>query len=1041
MNRFNLTNSILGWITFLISLVVYILTLEPSVSLWDCGEFISASDKLQVVHPPGAPLFLMLGRLFAIFAEAGTNEVAIAVNMLSAVASAATVMLTFWITVHFGKKIIGVGLNDDSLELGKGLSILGAGLVAALSVTFMDTFWFSAVEAEVYASSSCFMALAFWGILRWERIKDQKASDRWIVFVAYIVGLGIGLHLLNLLVIPAIIYYYYFNRFEYSTNNLIKSTLIGFGAIALLQWIVIPKTPAISAMFDRLFVNSFGLPFNSGTLFFIVLLIGAIAYGLYWTKKNSRPIANLVLLCFAFIMLGFSSYSMVVIRSLAEPAIDMNNPEDAHSLLSYINREQYGDRPLLKGPYWNARLVDVEYGGMQYRKGTEGYVAYGEKPIPVYDPRYQTILPRMGDMSEKSQLYPLWSGMDDMFFRIQSLKQQIQQNPQDKDLQRELAEAEMTLPQFSNNMKFMFDYQIGWMYWRYFMWNFAGRQNDLQNIDGNNLDGNWISGVGFVDQARLGPQDNLPKHIDYHKAKNKYYFLPLILGLLGIFFQFRKSQLDFYTVLVMFLFTGVLVVIYLNQPPMEPRERDYTNVGSYQTFCIWIGLGVLFLADLIRKYMNRTTAAVLATVVGLAAAPVLMASENWDDHDRSDRYLGISFAKNYLNSCKPNAILFTNGDNDTYPLWYAQNVEGIRTDVRIINLSLLPTEWYIDALRRKVYDSEPLPMSIPEEKLVTGTRDYTRYMDNPNMNINKDAFYKLDEIIDFMTSDDPQKKVPAQNGERVNYYPTKKFFIPVDKQAVLAAGRVPLKDSAKIVDRMEWNFGRGGMYKGEMVVLDIIATNAKEGWKRPIYWTTTTGSSVFLNLDKYLRHNGLTYELIPVQRNPGYRGMDDMDMLYDKLMNVYVWGNMEKGELFLDDKATLLPKNLRGLFVEVARYYSNQGQHDTAVALLDKCFEVMPEAILPMDFGLKIVAADIYFAAEQNEVGDKYLDEVCKDAAEMVRYLNRFTKRQHYQYTGELLRQNLSALQRAVQAAKQNKRNDIVQRYEAQLQQLQSTVR
>ncbi len=1053
MNNFKRINTILGWFTFVIALVVYVLTLEPSVSLWDCGEFISASYRLQVVHPPGAPLFLMLGRVFSIFAEPGTNEVAIAVNMLSAVASAATVMFTFWITTHFAKKITGEGINVEKPSLGNAIAIIGAGLVAALSVTFMDSFWFSAVEAEVYAASSCFMALAFWAILKWEGVKHEETADRWIVFIAYVIGLGIGLHLLNLLVIPAILFYYFFNKYEVTKWNLFKAAAIGLGSIAFLQWIVIPKTPVMAANFDLFFVNSLGLPFNSGSVFlmlfiavtiaialmfthrnkktlgyvaaamfgililaagslsigslFIRLIVGGIIlYGFNYMMKGSKPMANLILLCFAFIMLGFSSYSMVVIRSTAEPAIDMNDPQDAQSLLSYINREQYGERALIYGPYWNARLVAIDEGRKTYRRGDNEYEEIGTKPEYKFDPNYSTIFPRMGDNTEKSNYYPIWCGMEENFYRVSDLKNKAKADPGNREIAEQLAMAEMEKPTMKNNLTFLFKYQIGWMYWRYFMWNFAGRQNDLQNVTGNNQQGNWISGITPIDNSRLGPQDDLPKHLAYNKGRNVYYFLPLLLGILGVVVQYKKDKLDFYSVLVMFLFTGLLVVVYLNQPPMEPRERDYTNVGSFQTFCIWIGLGVLFIADLVKKYVNRATAATAATVIGLLGAPILMASQNWDDHDRSDRYLGISFAKNYLNSCAENAILFTNGDNDTYPLWYAQNVEGVRTDIRVINLSLLPTEWYSSALRRKVFDSEPLPLSIPAEKLVAGKREYIRYFDK---NFNQKQFYPLHQVLDYMTSDDQSKQQRAQSDELVNIFPVKNFSVDVDKSAAIASGFIPTKDTAKIVDKLKWNIGRNGLSKGDMVVLDIISTNAKTGWKRPIYWTTTTGSSVYLNLDKYLRNNGLTYQLLPIEANSRMRGMDDMDLLYDRLMNTYEWGGMENGTLNLDDKAQLVPQNLRSMFVQIADYFANTNKLDSAVNLLDKCYSAMPETILPMNLRLKAASAEVYYKADEIEKGDKFLNEVGEDAAELVKYYGRFRSKGMQSVEGDK-RENLEIL-------------------------------
>lgn len=1027
MNNFKRINTILGWLSFFIALVVYMLTLEPSVSLWDCGEFISASYKLQVVHPPGAPLFLMLGRLFTLFATPGTNEVAIAVNMLSAVASAATVMFTFWITAHFAKKILKVDINATEVSLGDSIAIFGSALVAALSVTFMDTFWFSAVEAEVYASSSCFMALAFWAILRWERVKDEPTSDRWIVFIAYVIGLGIGLHLLNILVVPAIAMYYFINKYGNTTANLLKSAAIGFGFIAILQWGIIPKTPAIAAKFDLLFVNNFGLPYNSGVLFFLLLIVVGIVLGLRYTIKNNKPVANLILLCYAFIMIGFSSYAMVVIRSNADPAIDMNDPQDAQSLLSYINREQYGSRPLIYGPYWNAQLTALDEGRTLYRRGDGEYKETGFKQVPVYDKRYSTFLPRMGDMSEKSNYYSIWNGMEDNFAVINRLEQQLRQDPRNTDLQKQLDIAKAKKPKMKNNIKFMFKYQLGWMYWRYFMWNFVGRQNDLQNVTGNSQQGNWISGISFLDEARLDAPQDVPSTMEYNKARNTYYFLPLILGLLGIIVMYKHRKMDFWTVLVMFLFTGVLVVIYLNQPPMEPRERDYTNVGSYQIFCIWIGLSVLFFVDLLKGKVSKTVSASGATIIALIAAPLLMGSQNWDDHDRSDRYLGISFAKNYLNSCEKDAILFTNGDNDTYPLWYAQNVEGIRTDIRIINLSLLPTEWYSGALRNDVYESKALPFSIPAEEMVAGKREYLRFYDNKRFR--QDKFYDLSQVLSYAVSNDESKKEYIVSREKKdNYFPVKNFMVDVDKEAVIATGFIPDRDTSRIVDKMFWNIGRNGLSKGDLTVLDIIATNAKQGWKRPIYWTTTTGSSVYLNLDKYLRHNGLTYQLIPVERKPGLRGMDDMDMLYDKLMNVYEWGNMDKGELFLDDKAQLVPQNLRSLFVQVADYKSRNNELDSAMKMMDYCFEAMPESVLPMNMRLKAATADIYYRGGNMEKGDQIVKEVGDAAYELVLHFGKYKTRGVQSAEGDR-QENLEILRNIGLMAKQYSRTELSEKY------------
>jgi len=964
MKKFGLINNIFGWLTFVIALVVYTLTAESSVSLWDCGEFISASYRMQVVHPPGAPLFLMIGRIFSLFAGDDVTKVAFCVNMLSVVASALTVLFTFWIIVHFAKKILNITLEADEIELPKALAIISSGLVGALSLTFMDSFWFSAVEAEVYASSSLFTALSFWCILKWERVKDEPGADRWLVLIAYTLGLAVGLHLLNLLVIPAVVYYYYFHRYEYSRKGLIISTAIGLGALGTIQALILPGLPRVAAFFDRLFVNNMGLPYNSGVLFFVAVFLGLITYGIYYTLKTNRPIANLVLNCLLFIFLGYSSYAMVVIRSLADPAIDMNNPEDAYTLTSYINREQYGSRPLVYGPYYSAgRPIDVVEGSMQYRKGKDAYEEVGNKIDYKWNPNDCTVFPRMGDMQKEqgAQGYQLWSGA-----------------------------KEGKKPTFSQNLTFFFKYQIGYMYLRYFMWNFVGRQNDNQGMTGDPWDGNWISGIGFIDNLMLGPQSNLPDTFKVNKGRNTFFFLPLILGILGMVIQFRKSRFDANVILTLFLFTGLLIIVYLNQPPFEPRERDYSMVGSFQTFCIWIGLGVLFLFDYLSKKlsMNKTTIVVLVTVASLLASPFLMAKYNWDDHDRSNRYLGISFAKNYLNSCEKNAILFTNGDNDTYPLWYAQNVEGIRTDVRIINLSLLGTDWYINALRRKVYNSEPLPMSIPAEKLVEGKREITYFNDNGQFP--QDKVYALDQVVNFMTSDAETDMTMGNDGP-TNFMPVKKFSLPVDRASVIKEGMV--KESDSIVSNIVFDIGSSSIYKGTLVVLDILAQNAKQGWKRPVYFTTTTGSSAYLNLDEYFRLEGLTYRLIPIKTSKDRMGLIDPDLLFKTLTKTYDWGNMDKNlKMNMDDKATLVPKNLRVLFVQLARTYAmERKQLDKAVELLDFSQKVIPEAIMPMDLRLRFYYIDTYYLAGDKKKAEKLMEFMIDDCQQQAKFYKQYT--------------------------------------------------
>lgn len=965
MLNFKLVNNVLGWLSFAISLLVYTLTIEPSVPLWDCGEFISAAYKLQVVHPPGAPLFLMLGRVFSLFAGSPEN-VAFAVNFLSAVAAALTVMFTFWIITHFGKKLMGIKLSEKQLTLPQGIALFSAGLVGSLALTFMDTFWFSAVEAEVYASSSLFTAITFWLILKWEANKDQIFADRWLILIFFLIGLAIGLHLLNLLVIPAVIYYYYFNKYDYSRKGLSKASAIGLGILGFLQWGLIPGLPRLASSFDLFFVNELGLPFNIGVIIFIAVLFGLLAFGLFWTTKNGHALYNLILLCVTFLVIGYSCYAMVPIRSLAEPTIDMNNPEDAHSLLSYINREQYGDRPLFKGPYFTARPIGINEGRMQYRKDKEDgkYEKIGEKFSYEYDEKDETIFPRMGDAREKNQGFPIW---------ISSL------------------EGKKRNPTFSENIGFFFKYQIGWMYARYFFWNFIGRQSDVQNVTGEPFDGNWLSGIGFLD-ARLGPQKNIPPLHSSNKGRNTYFFLPLILGLIGVLHQFKKQKLDAWVVTCLFVFTGLAIIVFLNQPPLEPRERDYAFVGSFQTFCIWIGLGVLYVYDQLSKRLNGLTAAGLSGILCLFAVPVLMGAQNWDDHDRSGRDLALAFAKNYLNSCDENAILFTNGDNDTYPLWYAQNVEGYRTDVRIINLSLLSTEWYSSALRRKFYKSEALPISIPAGQMEEGKREYLRYNNNPKI-FPEGKYYEVDKIVKFITSDDRRFMVNQGNGEFDNYLPTRNLILPIDKQVVIESGTVKAKDSSFIVPAMMWKHNNGrGIMKGSYLVYDIIATNAKNGWERPIYFTTTTSKKTYLGLDKYMRLEGLTYRLVPIESNLNQvGGMIDLDLLYDKLMNTFVWGGMEKGdEILLDDKATLVPKNLRNTFTSLSRRYAAQGDNEKATKLLDHCMTVIPASSLPMEPNMKWYFIDCYYLAKSADQGERMLTNYLSEVQDLLNYYAKF---------------------------------------------------
>lgn len=1011
MSKYNQLNSVLGWLLFAISLATYTLTLEPTVSFWDCGEFISASYRLQICHPPGAPLFLMIGRIFSLLAS-DPSTVAFWVNMVSAVTSALTVMFMFWTITHLAKKIMSKA--NAALETWQTIAIMGAGAVGALTLTFSDTFWFSAVEAEVYASSSFFTTLTFWCILKWENVAHEKDASRWLVLIAYLIGLAIGVHLLNLLVIPAIVYVYYFKKYTYTRNGFIGASAIAILTIGIVQFGIIPGLPGIATKLDYFTVNSLGLNFNSGAILLIFLLITLIASFLHYThslsktslyvaigscgmlaastffvnaslsgviswaiitgalyffifyRKAAMDVVNLIVLCFSFVVLGYSSYSMIIIRSLANPPIDMNDPEQPFSLLSYLNREQYGENPLVYGQYFYAKVIDYKKGAYQYAKGDDGqYVEAGQKIERIYDPKDCTIFPRMwADRADYVNAYREWEKI-----------------PEGK-------KANM-----AKNVDFLLSYQLGFMYWRYFFWNFIGRQNDEQGY-GDLTRGNWISGIDFIDEWRLGPQKTMPEHMKNNKAKNTYYFLPLILGLLGVFFHFKKAKEDATIVMTLFLFTGFFIILYLNFPAHQPRERDYAYVGSYQTFMIWVGLGVLALVDWLAKKLNRNIAAAGATALTLVSVPVLMASENWDDHDRSNRYTALHFAENYLNSCEKDAILFTNGDNDTYPLWYAQNVENIRSDIRVVNMSLLNTDWYADGLKRPAYDSKPIEFSTRSDQYRQGKRDYVVFYDNPELSrrygINKDDYYPLKNVIAFMNDDnDPMGSVQTQGGESLRYYPTKRFCIIPDKEACIKNGVVKTKDIPFMVDSIKWEIGNNNLMKADLILLDIIASNINT---RPIYWAITTGSDVYMNLQAYFQLEGLTYRLVPIANNvqrDGTTGRINTDILYTNLMEKFKFGNMEQENVYLDETILRQTKNFRNIFYRLSESLLAENKKDSAIKVLDYCLKITPNNKVQYDvFVVRIVEG--YYNAGEVEKANKLAKELMQIHSEKVKYFNSF---------------------------------------------------
>lgn len=971
--NFRFINRLTGWIVFIVASLTYILTAEPTASLWDCGEFITTSVGLQVGHPPGAPLFMIISRLFAILAPSTATQ-ALMINYMSGLCSGFTILFLFWSITHLARKL--VVKDNEEMTLGQMFAILGASLIGSLTYTFTDTFWFSAVEGEVYAMSSLFTAVVFWAILKWENVADEKYANRWLVFIAYLIGLSIGVHLLNLLVIPAIAFVYYFKKYTPTVKGFFKTGILSMIILGVVNFGVIPGVVKVAGWFELFFTNSLGLPFNTGVVIYVFLIIGVLTWGIRYTLRKGMPIWNTILTCFMVILIGYSSYSMVVIRSLSDPPIDENSPDNVFSLLSYINRDQYGDSPLLYGQYYNAPRIGYDEGDPIYyqNKETGVYEKIGNKFSYKYDPRFCGFFPRMH--SDQRSYYPsqyqTWGGKSNgPTYMIDG--------------------QAVTRPSFGNNMRYFFNYQLGHMYWRYFMWNFSGRQNDIQG-HGDIIHGNWLTGIKFLDEMRLGNQSELPDTLKSEKAYNKYYMLPFLLGILGMFYQYRKGRTgkqDFWVVMLLFIMTGIAIIVFLNQAPMEPRERDYAYAGSFYAYAIWIGLGVLSLWELMTKHIrkiNPATAAVIVTTICLFAIPVNMAAQNWDDHTRSGRYATLAHAKNYLNSCAPNAILFTYGDNDTFPLWYAQEVEGVRRDIRIVNLSLLAGPWYIDQINRKAYESPAVPMSMKKSQYRDGKRDRVYIMER----------YKqanLKEAMEFVASDLPQTKLKEPGiTESIDYIPTRNLFLPIDSARVVANGTVKAEDADKIVKELRFSLKGSGLNKSETMLLDIISAN---NWERPIYFGIGLPSDSYMGLEKYFQVEGAAYRLVPIETAPKrneYGGMDygriDSDILYDHIMNKFEWGNIKNPEVNIDHfhDNTIAAMQYRNTFQRLATQLYGEGQNEKALAVLDKSLEELPLSQVPVDITL-LDYITLYYKLGETEKANHLLNELAKDNLQMLKYV------------------------------------------------------
>ncbi len=985
---FKRINNITGWVVCIIACAVYIMTMEATGSLWDCGEFASSAYKLQIPHPPGAPLFVLIGRLFMVPFDAA--HAATGINLMSALASGFTILFLFWSITHFARKLVTKDGGEFTNE--KIYGVMAAGIVGALAYTFSDSFWYSAVEGEVYALSSFFTAVVFWGILKWEQSVDAEQkegikghftkADRWIILIFYLMGLSIGVHLLNLLTIPAIVMIYYYKRYEKITKwGTFWAFLIGCGITGLVQKAVVVWTIKGAGNFDILFVNSFGLPYYSGFVFFFIFIGFLIFFGLKIASKRNWNFLKLGLWSFVFMLLGYSTYFTTLVRSSADPSVDMFNVDNPVSLVGYLSREQYGDWPILYGQDFTAQPADTKI-TETYIKSNGKYEKNGQKVEYVYAPEDMHLFPRMWDQSNDqghADYYANWMQIG-------------------KDQEGNWERA----PTVGENIKFAMAYQVGWMYFRYFMWNFAGKQNDIQGVNmGNVRDGNWKTGIGFYDNWRLGDQKMLPDSLKHNKANNKLFALPLILGLLGLVFQVMKDRRDGLIVGLLFFFTGLAIVFYLNQAGNQPRERDYAFVGSFYAFAIWIGLGVLYVKELFASFIkNKMVAGLTAGALCLLAVPVLMASQEWDDHDRSNKTLARDLAIDYLESCAPNAILITFGDNDTYPLWYAQEVQGIRKDIRVINSSLLGTDWYINQLRYKLNDSDPIDAIWSAAQIEGSNRDIIYspegiYGNNPTFlnkyrakaGITGDPAQPMDlytMMKDFAGSDDPNKGEVGRDERNINIFPSKLVSIPVDANFVRQNGTVNASDS--VVSQVVFQIPKTALFKNDAAILNIIAANK---WKRPIYFTSQEAGG--LGLQNYIRQDGLTYRLVPVANSQ----VND-PWVYDKMMNKFASGNADKPGVYFDEENRRHLNSIRMAYATAAMSLAENNYKDSARKMLNKADKMMLEENFPYGMVsrnqqqnyISLLMLQASYAAEDTVLAAKITRSLKKDLEQQISYYN-----------------------------------------------------
>ena len=983
--NFNKWNTILGWFAFAVALVTYTLTVEPTMSFWDCGEYIATSAKLEVGHPPGAPLFQMIGAFFAMFAI-DKEHIALMVNMTSVVSSAFTILFLFWSSSMILKKIIG---SYNEINKDNSIVILGSSLVGALAYTFSDSFWFNAVEAEVYAMASLLIALLLWLGLRWEQEMNTPRGDRWLLIISLVIGLSFGVHFMALLTIPAIGFLYFFKNYKTVTvKNFIVANVVVISILLFIFKMLLPLTMAFFGKTEIFMVNEMGLPFNSGTIFVTLLLIAFFYFGLRYTKQKGLVFYNTIILCTLFILIGFSTWMMLPIRANANTVINENKPSDAAEVLAYYNREQYGVNPLFYGPQYTETFAGLDKNNPYLDKAPNYERDYTTGKYEITnnfknaeqnsDDNQKTILPRLWS-SEHIANYinfthpPEFKINYDYPFEEDLAKygidaKQLSEEEYNKAIAQLKGEIEKVVAEFRqayaqkqidndgyvsflknygdyliiekpttvDNFSFMIEYQFGYMYWRYLMWNFVGRQNDVQGRY-DNLNGNWISGIPFMDSLHLGSQDNLPSDVLNNKGRNTYFFLPFILGLIGLMYHASKDRKSFYVLLSLFLFTGIALKIYLNERPFEPRERDYALVGSFYVFAIWIGFGVYSLYESTKKYLAPKIAGPVLIAGSLLAAPVLMGFQNWDDHDRSDRYTAVAMAKSYLSSCDKNAILFTIGDNDTFPLWYAQEIEKFRTDVKIVNTSLFMTDWYIDQMKMKSYESDPLPISFKHSEYVGDKLDYVAHI--PKI----ETRWDVKDFIAFIKN--PKSTVEMQNGQTIHFYPTNKIRIPIDKNTIIKNKVVSPQYNDSIVSAIDIDIKGSAIYKNRLMMLDLIANN---NWKRPIYFSGGSfDDDDYIWMKDFMQLEGMVYKLVPVKtamKKEGSQmdmGQIDSDVMYNKVMK-WDWGNSESNTIYHDPETRRNSITYRMNLSRLMDQLIKEGKKEKAKKVIDLAMTKMP---------------------------------------------------------------------------------------------------